>query len=102
MLPSCGAPQPRPRPRHSRTATPRVAGGQGRDWVVAGAEAAQRMSRATSSPHPPSAPSRVLISAVKRSIGSTTGCTITEKAPKRAVSWLKVPTSAFTFKTLHH
>ena len=26
--------------------------------------------------------------------------TITEKAPTRAFSWLKVPTSAFTFKTL--
>ena len=43
---------------------------------------------------------RVLASAVKRSIGSTTGCTITEKAPTRAFSWLKAPTSAFTFKTL--
>ena len=39
-------------------------------------------------------------SAVKRSIGSTTGCTITEKAPTRAFSWLKAPTSVFTFKTL--
>ena len=39
-------------------------------------------------------------SAVKRSIGFTTGCTITEKAPTRAFSWLKAPTSAFTFKTL--
>ena len=39
-------------------------------------------------------------SAVKPSIGSTTGCTITEKAPTRAFSWLKAPTSAFTFKTL--
>ena len=39
-------------------------------------------------------------SAVKRSIGSTTGCTITEKASTRAFSWLKAPTSAFTFKTL--
>ena len=38
-------------------------------------------------------PSRT--SAVKRSIG-----TITEKAPTRAFSWLKAPTSAFTFKTL--
>ena len=38
--------------------------------------------------------------AANRSIGSTTGCTITEKAPTRASSWLKVPTSAFTFKTL--
>ena len=28
----------------------------------------------------------VTISAVKRSIGSTTGCTITEKAPSRAFS----------------
>ena len=28
----------------------------------------------------------VVISAVKRSIGSTTGCTITEKAPTRAFS----------------
>ena len=41
----------------------------------------------------------VQTSAVKRSIGSTTGCTITEKAPTRAFFWLKVPTSAFTFKT---
>ena len=32
--------------------------------------------------------------------GSTTGCTITEKAPTRAFSWLKAPTSAFTLKTL--
>ena len=39
-------------------------------------------------------------SAVKRSIGSKTGCTITEKAPTRAFSWLKAHTSAFTFKTL--
>ena len=41
-----------------------------------------------------------LNSAANRSIGSTTGCTITEKAPTRAFSWLKAPTSAFTFKTL--
>ena len=40
------------------------------------------------------------ISAVKRSIGSTTGCTIMEKAPTRAFSWLKAPTRAFRFKTL--
>ena len=40
------------------------------------------------------------ISAVNRSIGSTTGCTITEKAPTRAFSWLKAATTAFTFKTL--
>ena len=39
-------------------------------------------------------------SAVKRSIGFTTGCTITEKAPTRTFSWLKAPTSAFKFKTL--
>ena len=39
-------------------------------------------------------------SAVKVSIGSTTGCAITEKAPTRAFSWLKAPTSAFTYKTL--
>ena len=44
--------------------------------------------------------SLVIISAATRSIGSTTGCTITEKAPTRAFSWLKAPTSAFTFKTL--
>ena len=37
-----------------------------------------------------------LCSAVKLSIGFT----ITEKAPTRAFSWLKVPTSTFTFKTL--
>ena len=41
-----------------------------------------------------------IISAANRSIRSTTGCTITEKAPTRAFSWLKAPTSAFTFKTL--
>ena len=39
-------------------------------------------------------------SAVSCSIGSTTVFTITEKAPTRAFSWLKVPTSGFTFKTL--
>ena len=39
-------------------------------------------------------------SAANRSIGSTTGCTITEKAPTRAFSWLKAATTAFTFKTL--
>ena len=37
---------------------------------------------------------------VHQSISSTTGCTFTEKAPTRAFSWLKAPTSAFTFKTL--
>ena len=44
--------------------------------------------------------SRVADSAANRSIGSTISCTITEKAPTRAFSWLKAPTSAFTFKTL--
>ena len=39
-------------------------------------------------------------SAANRSIGSTTSCTITEKAPTRAFSWLKAATTAFTFKTL--
>ena len=39
-------------------------------------------------------------SAVKPSIGSTTGCTITEKAPTMAFTWLKAATTAFTFKTL--
>ena len=42
----------------------------------------------------------VCCSAEKLSIGSTTGFTITEKTPTRAFSWLKAPTSAFTFKTL--
>ena len=46
--------------------------------------------------HPP-----VLHSAANRSIGSTTGCTITENAHTRAFSWLKAPTSAFTFKTFY-
>ena len=45
-------------------------------------------------------PTSISSSAVKGSIGSTTGCTITEKAPTRAFSWLKAPTSAFTFKIL--
>ena len=44
--------------------------------------------------------SGVKFSAANLSIGSTTGCTITEKATTRAFSWLKAPTSAFTFKTL--
>ena len=42
----------------------------------------------------------LLTSAVKSSIGFTIGFAITEKAPTRAFSWLKAPTSAFTFKTL--
>ena len=37
-------------------------------------------------------------SAANRLIGKFV--TITEKAPTRAFSWLKAPTSAFTFKTL--
>ena len=41
----------------------------------------------------------VLASAVQCSIGSTTGCIITEKAPTGAFSWLKAATTAFTFKT---
>ena len=39
----------------------------------------------------------VTTSAANRSIGSTTGYTITEKAPTRTFSWLKAPTSAFKF-----
>ena len=42
---------------------------------------------------------KVVASAANRSIGEVV-CTITEKAPTRAFSWLKAPTSAFTFKTL--
>ena len=49
---------------------------------------------------PPQVWLRIKISAANQSIGSTTGCTITEKAPTRAFSWLKAPTSAITFKTL--
>ena len=41
----------------------------------------------------------VIFSAANRSIGSTTGFTITEKAPTWAF-WLKAATTAFTFKTL--
>ena len=41
-----------------------------------------------------------IISAVKRSIGSTTGFHNHGEGPTRAFSWLKAPTSAFTFKTL--
>ena len=37
-----------------------------------------------------------IISAINRHLS----CTITEKAPTRTFSWLKAPTSAFTFKTL--
>ena len=53
-----------------------------------------------SAPHLGHLYSCLLASAVQCSIGSITGCTITEKAPTRAFSWLKAPTSAFTFKTL--
>ena len=42
----------------------------------------------------------ILTSAANRLIGSTTGCSITEKAPTRAFSLLKAATTAFTFKTL--
>ena len=43
----------------------------------------------------------VTSSATNRSIGSTTGCTITEKATTRAFSWLKAPTSlAYTIQAL--
>ena len=58
-------------------------------------------SAASSSSAAPSGPgSSISSSAVKLSIGSTTSCIITKKAPTRAFSWLKAPTSAFTFKTL--
>ena len=48
----------------------------------------------------PEGVSDIKVSAVKRSIGSTTGCIITEKAPTRAFSWLKAATTTFKFKTL--
>ena len=42
----------------------------------------------------------VFTSAANRLIGEVCTSTSTEKAPTRAFSWLKAPTSAFTFKTL--
>ena len=39
--------------------------------------------------------SRVVLQTINRR-----SCTIAEKAPTKAFSWLKAPTSAFTFKTL--
>ena len=46
-------------------------------------------------------PTMIVTSAANRSIGSTTGCTITEKAPTRAptraFSWLKAATTTFDF-----
>ena len=42
----------------------------------------------------------IIFRAAYRPIGSTTGCTITEKAPTRALSWLKAAITAFTFKAL--
>ena len=42
---------------------------------------------------------KVVASAANRSIGEVV-CTITEKAPTRAFSWLKAATTTFTFKTL--
>ena len=41
---------------------------------------------------------KIISAAANRLIGEV--CTITEKALTRAFSWLKAPTSAFTFKTL--
>ena len=43
----------------------------------------------------PTADSRLVLQTINRR-----GCTITKKAPTRAFSWLKVATSAFTFKAL--
>ena len=48
----------------------------------------------------PSSPGMMVTSAANWLIGEVVQCTITEKAPTRAFSWLKAPTSAFTFKTL--
>ena len=53
-----------------------------------------------SSAEDPHSGMNIVNSAVTLSIGSTTSCTITEKASTKAFSWLKAPTSAFTFKTL--
>ena len=44
---------------------------------------------------PPAPRSRLELQTINRR-----SCTIMEKAPTRAFSWLKEPTSAFTFKTL--
>ena len=42
----------------------------------------------------------IKVSAANRSIGSTTDCTIMEKAPTRTFSLFKAPASTFTFQTL--
>ena len=46
---------------------------------------------------PHSNDNEIRISAANRSIGSTTGCTITEKAPTRAFSWLKAESGYYHF-----
>ena len=110
----------------TRTASPRNAnivttievseGGEVRVWPPATRRARVRPTLWLSSPPPrPTSPiramgrpsrwgvgdsrSKKLTSTVKRSIGSTIGF-YNHKAPTRAFSWLKAPTSAFTFKTL--
>ena len=70
-------------------------------------------SSAASSPASTSPPSSLLCSVglvrliiISRDLGlvlqtiNRRSCTIAGKAPTRAFSWLKVPTSSFTFKTL--
>ena len=47
----------------------------------------------------PPAPKQILVLCSAPSVPQPV-FTITEKAPTRAFSWLKAPTSAFTFKTL--
>ena len=68
----------------------------------------------THGPHPPPAPRRTAYRTSNQppttTIYTRTGndesvklyiCTITEKDPTRAFSWLKADTTAFTFKTLN-
>ena len=43
---------------------------------------------------------RVLVSWLELETINRRSCTITEKAPTRALSWLKAATTTFTFKTL--
>ena len=68
-------------------------------WVFLGLEEEQVPSVAPSVAVPGALRGTALVLCSASSVSQSV-FTITEKTPTRAFSWLKAPTSAFTFKTL--
>ena len=66
--------------------------------LLVGAAAAAAPQEGRGEPRLPRLRDPVLVYSLKRRLSED--FTITEKAPTRAFSWLKVPTSAFTLMTL--